>query len=112
MYIRQNNRPQGITIPKNYSGNAFSDSVDIFEADALRDDAPVSTSEVPSGEPSEDGDPACRVHSAKKLLPFNIGNEELILIGIILLISQNENGDGIIPILLAVLFLGGGIPSL
>lgn len=109
MYARHNNRPQGITIPKNYSGNAFSEGTDIFTADEPDELIISSESEILA---DTDADAASAGSSEKRLFPFNMGNEELILIGIILLISQNENGDGIIPILLAVLFLGGGIPSL
>ena len=103
MYSRQSgHRERGISIPQNYSGNAFSeisnDNSD-FEASAI---------DPPTENISEDA-AADAVHSSKEqknFLPINIGSEELIIIGIVLLLFQSEEGSGMIPLLLAILFLG------
>lgn len=103
MYIRSSNgRDRGISIPENYSGNAFSEVSNapeptesektVLEVD-ITDDTAVKEKQNDQG-------------LLKKLLPINIGSEELIIIGIALLIFQSGDEDGIIPLLLAVLFLG------
>ena len=103
MYARPTNRrDRGISIPKNYSGNAFSEIGD--EPQEYESEESVSENnslETVSVEANPNG-----TRTIKNLLPINIGSEELIIIGIALLIFQSGGGDGIIPILLAVLFLG------
>ena len=107
MYVRQANRyNRGITIPQNYSGSAF-------DSPLLTEEEAEPQEEVTESEAQSETDAANLDHgdkpsqSAKSFLPINIGSEELILIGVMLLISQSDSGDGIIPILLAILFLGG-----
>ena len=95
MYSRQKERT--FTIPQNYSGNAFSDTREPEREEhelAVVDQSSVErTTESHSVEP-------------KKFLPINIGSEELILIGIAILLFQSDKNDGIIPLLLAILLLG------
>ena len=95
MYSRQKERT--FTVPQNYSGNAFSDTRESEREEhelAVVDQSSVErTAESHSVEP-------------KKFLPINIGSEELILIGIAILLFQSDKNDGIIPLLLAILLLG------
>ena len=90
MYIRQNDRRRSISIPHNYSGNAFSDDSEQVE------EVPIARHESESSKNEE----------RRSFLPISIGHDELILIGILLLLFQGEVSDGIIPLLLAILFLG------
>lgn len=98
MYSRQSDH-RGISIPRNYSGNAFSEMAennDLIESES--GDGSIkeaSTIEAEAGE-----------SKTKNFLPINIGSEELIIIGIALLLFQSGNDDGIIPLLLAILLLG------
>ena len=100
MYIRQNDRRRSISIPQNYSGNAFSDDSEQVEevpkAAAGEVDSDIARHESESSKNEE----------RRSFLPISIGHDELILIGILLLLFQGEVSDGIIPLLLAILFLG------
>ena len=104
MYLRQGSRSKHISIPQNYSGNAFSDKGipqkpdETVEEVGGADEPQLSELELPDKAPKS---------GQKNLLPIFIKNEELIILGIILLIFQNEKGNEAIPILLALLFLGG-----
>lgn len=96
MYSRQKERT--FTVPQNYSGNAFSEAREperheIEVADAHTSSVQEAPAEATAAE-------------SKRFLPINIGTDELILIGIALLLFQSESNDGIIPLLLAILFLG------
>ena len=104
MYSRQSiHKERGISIPKNYSGNAFSE---IRESQYSADDEYAendASAELPEKHEAEIAD-----RMPKSLLPINIGSEELILIGLALLLFQSDIDDGIVPLLLAILFLGKG----
>lgn len=104
MYSRQSiHKERGISIPQNYSGNAFSE---IRESQYSTDDEYAEndgSAEIPE---SNEAETAGRV--PKSLLPINISSEELILIGLALLLFQSDIDDGIVPLLLAILFLGKG----
>ena len=91
MYVRADGRknlPKDIDIPKNYSGNAFSESAEMVEEEA----EPVVAEPEPVA------------HCKKDLLSGFMENEELMLLGLILLLSLDGFGDDIIPILLIILF--------
>ena len=95
MYVRADGRrnlPKDIEIPKNYSGNAFSES----EEESL--DEEVEEAEVVSTE----AEPVMKIQ--KDFLSGFMENEELLLLGLILLLSLDGVGDDIIPILLIILF--------
>ena len=88
MYIRPSGR---VSVPRNYSGNLFSES------------PPDETTEVMTEEQIEED--ATPVIAQKKDIFSNLlGNEDLIILGLILLLSQDGFGDDIIPILLIILF--------
>ena len=92
MYVRADGRkniPRDIDIPKNYSGNAFSEKEEAVE---LEEAEPV----VEQVEPV--------AHCKKDFLSGFMENEELMLLGLILLLSLDGFGDDIIPILLIILF--------
>ena len=103
MYSRPTgNSDRGISIPQNYSGNAFGGTHDII---------PTVENEIQeeSGEKASAPTCACREKESilpKNLFPINMGSEELIILGIALLVFQSNKNDGILPLLLAILFLG------
>lgn len=92
MYIRPSGR---VSVPRNYSGNLFSDPPPEAEAE-----------ETAAEEIEEEKEEASLpVSLPKKDLFSNLfGNEDLIILGLILLLSQDGFGDDIIPILLIILF--------
>ncbi len=96
MYVRTDGRrniPKDIDIPKNYSGNAFSEADDAEEeVEIIEESEPVSVEVEPV------------VHRKKDFLSGFMENEELMLLGLILLLSLDGFGDDIIPILLIILF--------
>lgn len=89
MYVRPEGR-KSILIPDNYGGSAFNSREKI---------------ELPSEQPErlehegEDKSPS---------LPFGIGSEELLLLGLLLLLSQSDEGGDLVPFLLILLFFKGG----
>ena len=106
-------------VPDNYSGNAFnaSESSSINEERELpREEAPPieSVAEQPS-EP-ETVEASKPIDKKFRLPAFNLdigrlfsgkfGIEELLIIGLILLISKNDTDDDIILLLALLLFIG------
>ena len=87
MYITPERR-RPLAIPQNYSGNLFSESEQepVQEAAAEPEAAPVV---------------ACQ---KKDIFSNLFDNEELLLLGLLILLSQDGFGDDIIPILLIILF--------
>ena len=123
MYSRYPNyRFGGIKIPENYSGNAFSDLPAEQPEQLETQDIPKVSAEVAetpaSGVPDADDAVSASLLQRKKRLPFgfnfNLGRlfsggfgfEELLLIAIILLVSQNDTGDDLILFLALLLFVG------
>ena len=108
MYVRPDGRrrsSRSISIPQNYSGNAFTEKEPILQA---------SESEA-TEEAEEESPPAEEVSATVHEEPserkgFLSGlsglseNDDLILMGLILLLSQDGFADDIIPILLIMLF--------
>ncbi len=119
----------GVKVPDNYSGNAFKPS-DTPEEEIVGTDSSLSHSETVS---ESEEDSALAVAAESKAEPesvetfkrggkgiafpnfkFNIGRifsggfgfEELLIIGLILLISQNGADDDIILLLALLLFIG------
>lgn len=103
MYSRQNDRRERtFSVPQNYSGNAFND---ISEHRSV-DGGDVS-SEIDESKPEVNADTIAEASpTSKNFLPISISSEELIIIGLALLLFQSNKDDGIIPLLLAILFLG------
>ena len=100
MYVRPDGRrrmPKDISIPQNYSGNAFNEkeetSIDNDELSEEQNDAPV-IKEVPS---------FCSEEKRGFLSALG-NNDDLIILGLILLLSQDGLGDDILPLLLIILF--------
>lgn len=119
----------GVRVPENYSGNAF-------KAAEIKEDPPAAkaeyaaahlgevdaTQESRAGEKLEQARaadasgaelPALKGFKAPalkfnvgKLFSGNVGFEELLIIGLILLMSQSESDDGIILLLIILLFVG------
>ena len=112
MYARQppDRRPP-FRIPGNYSGNAFSKKEESPPCEETPEtvEAPAPTEESPP--PSE---PAAQPTSSLSRLfghseqSMGIGTEELLLLGILLILSQSDEGGDILPFLLILLFLKSG----
>ena len=104
MYTRPyTRRTRSITIPPNYSGNAFVEA-DSDHSEASFDEVADS---LPSEEVSSQSNDAVKDKNTKGgFLPINISSEELLLIGIMILLFQSDRNDGLIPLLMAILFLG------
>lgn len=122
MYARQGPQgrfPRGIHIPQNYSGNAFRSSEkeehdtkdsneteeEIKEDIALKEDTEPKEASAPAGQlirsPGFKLDLGRFFHSERG----GIGFEELLIIGLIFLISQGESSDDLIFLLLLLLFI-------
>ena len=110
MYARQTPRPSSareISLPGNYGGTAFRH--DVFpdeEAPSVNEECNEAEEiHVPDTHHTERSVTPC---ISSHLFPKNggIGLEELLILGIILLISQNsENDDNISLLLLLLLFI-------
>ena len=95
MYVRPDGRRQpkrDIFIPDNYSGNAFNDTPELEPTPE-----PEVTEEV--------SEPKTREAAAKPSSFIDgISGEDLLLLGVILLLSKEEGAGEILPILLMLLF--------
>ena len=89
MYIRPERHK--VSIPQNYSGNLFSEEPVIEESEQAIGEAPL--------------EPESTAVSCQRKDPFSslFDSEELIILGLLLLLSQDGFGDDIIPILLIIL---------
>ena len=112
----------GIKIPENYSGNAFSDPPAESTEQGMAEDSSQDTTEIVEAPTLSAPDESESVNAAllhrKKRLPFGFnfnfgrlfsggfGFEEILLIAIILLVSQNDTGDDLILFLALLLFVG------
>ncbi|MBE6546607.1 MAG: hypothetical protein E7668_04090 [Ruminococcaceae bacterium] len=133
MYARQppeGRPPRPLRVPRNYSGNAFSREEPILSASTEEPAEPIppeTTAEAvsaeteqpssPRSEPPTDAAPtAAKLFSApgfrldfgrlfRKDRGFGIGTEELLLLGLILLISQSNTKDDLLFLLLLLLFV-------
>lgn len=104
MYVRpESRRRREISIPENYSGNAFNEIIEEPVPEVLTNQE--EQQEPESTPAAQDTEECVQAHAPKSFLPFNIGSEELIVLGIILLLFRDGDSDDIIPLLLAILFL-------
>ena len=105
MYVRsdgQRRLPKDISIPQNYSGNAF------ISKDPPMENYNKPETEVISAEKAEpETEAVCKMPGEEKrgLLSGLVGNEDFLLLGLILLLSQDGFDDDILPIILLILFL-------
>ena len=127
MYSRYPNyRFGGIKIPENYSGNAFSEPTEVevasdevaeeVEAVDAVDAVEEAKEKIEAVKTSEDSVSASLSRS-RRGLPFGfkfdlrrlfsggVGFEEILLIAVILLVSQNDSGDELILLLALLLFV-------
>lgn len=102
MYVRPDGRrriPKDISIPKNYSGNAFNEkeSFTPIQEEASEEEAENDIEVLKEVPPS---------HTEEKrgLLSGIANNDDLMILGLILLLSQDGFGDDILPLLLITLF--------
>ena len=91
MYIRPDGRRR-VSVPQNYSGSLFSEDPPLeSEAEETISEEPTDTEALPVS------------NHKKDLFSGFFESEELIILGLILLLSQDGFGDDIIPILLIIL---------
>lgn len=103
MYVRSDGGrklPNDISIPKNYSGNAFTKKEPLTEKMTESD---TSVTEVP--EPETEAVFKSVREERRGILSGIAGNEDFLLLGLILLLSQDGFDDDILPIILLILFL-------
>lgn len=100
MYVRPDGHrgmQRELSVPKNYSGNAFSESSSFRAPEKDEGDLTVESSvdeEVTVSEPSE---------VKKGIFTGLADNDDLLLLGLILLLSRDGLGDDIVPLLLMLL---------
>ncbi len=116
--------PRGMRVPENYSGNAFRGIPPEQEMPPSKESEPPAPppevenvrEEIGDNPPSEPSEPHVPVgHTSPPFglhLPFKlfshgdgIGFEELLLIGLILLISQEGKNDDLVLLLILLLFI-------
>ena len=102
MYVRPEAR-KSINIPDNYGGSAFGGRAQIPPPEPERVDA---LSNEPDLQPETVE--AVKTEEKKGSLFSGIGSEELLLLGMILILSQSDEGGDILPFLLILLFFKGG----
>ena len=113
---------RGVRIPRNYSGNAFAPAPEPEEKEQEKKEAeedvspPFVNTEALSVAGQESAPPAAtpaaklfpslgfRSHSGKLFGSF--GTEELLLLGLILLLAGNDSSDDLPLLLVLLLFIG------
>lgn len=124
MYVRQTPEgkfPRSVQVPQNYSGNAFRAQEEQVP-EARLDEAEIGQNEAAESPPCENDFLADSVpeKSASSLpsLGFRLdmgrrfrrqggflGTEELLILGLILLVASGEENDGVALLLLLLLFV-------
>ena len=104
MYVRsdgQRKLPKNISIPPNYSGNTFISKDPPMENDNNSETEVISAEKV---EPETEA--VCKMpHEEKRgLLSGLVENEDFLLLGLILLLSQSGFDDDILLSILFILF--------
>ncbi len=121
MYARQGPQgrfPRNVRIPQNYSGNAFREEepIAVLEESPPSDPSPSNQDSAEAPLVSADSEPVGKLFpspgfqfSLGKLFGkdrgLGIGTEELLIIGLILLLSQGDGSDDLILLLLLLLFI-------
>lgn len=120
MYSKANYRDKNdIIIPENYSGNAFAGRIVATQTPevAVADEVPAPVSNEYEEKPKEPPMPAPKPVSnsfLSSLLPpkvsnpsgilSNIGLEEMLIVGVLILLSQSDTDDDILLLLFLLLF--------
>ena len=120
MYTRvpSGRMPRGMRVPENYSGNAFRPHEmpppptpppqEPPQKDLQPSEAPPLPEAPPAEAPPAEAPPPEKPTLLGLRLPFSgfhLGVEELLLIGLILMIAQEGENDEIIWLLLLLLFI-------
>ena len=121
MYTRSptSDRSRDLHIPRNYSGNAFAPpqappQEEIEEVMGVEETTiPADAPSPPSAEESspEQAAPAAKlfpslgISSRISRLFGNLGTEELLILGVILLLAGNEGIDDLLLLLILLLFI-------
>ena len=119
MYSKANYRDKDdIIIPENYRGNAFSGRIVAEQTPEVpTEEIPEAVSEEPGVTPKDPPVPATKPASnsfLSSLLPpkvsnpsgilSNIGLEEMLIVGVLILLSQSDTDDDILLLLFLLLF--------
>ncbi|MBR2354033.1 MAG: hypothetical protein IKA76_05995 [Clostridia bacterium] len=112
MYARQpldRRSPPPLRIPKNYSGNAFPPKEEPPPPEEIRSESPPEPPKTEERIQKEDlpvSKPTLAGFFGKGDRSFGIGSEELLILGLILLISKGDSHDDLLPLLLLLLLMG------
>ena len=99
LYTRPEARKR-IIIPNNYGGNAFNPA---DPGDRIKEEVGIAPEEIAVSTADVEQ------HDEKPgYLPFGIGSEELLLLGILIILTQSDEGGDILPFLLILLFFKNG----
>ena len=117
MYTRSptSDRSRDLHIPRNYSGNAFAPPQEEI-AEVMGVEETTIPADAPSPPSAEESSPE-QAAPAAKLFPSlgissrisrifgNLGTEELLILGVILLLAGNEGTDDLLLLLILLLFI-------
>ena len=98
MYVKSDTKRR-ITLPDNYGGSAFSSLPDKIEDE-------VAEKQPPSALPKVEAE--CESSEERTPFPFKIGSEEILLLAVLLILSDSDEGADILPFILILLFIRGG----
>ncbi len=95
MYVRHEAPRRRTVVPENYGGVAFSEP--------RHEEFVPPPTELPCAQCTE-----CTEHEKKPLFPirsslFDLGGEDLLLIGLIFLLAQSDMANDIVPLLIILL---------
>lgn len=113
MYVRpQGYRyPEGVRLPKNYSGNTFREVTAEEEQDEIPIEAETAAEKTDDGAEAKAAEIETAALLTKKDSPSSlfgfkgIGSEELLIFALILLLSDSEIGDDLILFLILLFFI-------
>ena len=119
MYLRTNHTQGDIRIPENYRGNAFSERIvakespippaieEVTQSPSDETTVTVEASETVQSKPASSTFLSSllppKVSNPSGLLS-NIGLEEMLIVGVLILLSQSETDDDILLLLFLLLF--------
>ena len=103
MYVRPEGKkksPIDISVPRNYSGNAFSEigNVEAY-IEKTSEECIQSENRIPKEAPSS------TIKEARNLFPGITNGDDLIILGLLILFFQDGFDDDILPLILIMLFL-------